>query len=91
MKVGRQFIGEHDKFLWLSRGDTKAETASLMTAAKYRALQTEQYATKMMKTGTANAEYVNNMATQETILCQRARYWQKNSTISDMKFCSATH
>jgi hypothetical protein len=38
---GRELIGEQDGFLWLSRGDTKAEAASLVTAAKDRALQTE--------------------------------------------------
>jgi len=33
----------------------------------------------MLNTGTANAEYVNSMATQLTTLCQRAWYWQNNT------------
>ena len=35
----RQFISEEDTFLWLSKGDLKAETESEMLAAQDRALK----------------------------------------------------
>jgi len=44
-----QLISEEDTFLWLSKGDLKAETESEIVAAQDRALQTK-YATKIMNT-----------------------------------------
>ena len=41
----RQLISEEDKFLWLSKGDVKAETESEIVAAQVQALQTKYYAT----------------------------------------------
>ena len=35
----RQLISEEDTFLWLSKGDLKAETESEIVAAQYQALQ----------------------------------------------------
>jgi len=46
----RQLIGEEDTFLWLSKGDLKAETESEIVAAQDQALQTEYYATKILNT-----------------------------------------
>ena len=43
-------IREEDKFLWLSKGDLKAETESEIVAAKDQALQTKYYATKNLNT-----------------------------------------
>jgi len=48
----RQLIGEEVTFLWLSKGDLKAETESEMVAAQDQALQTEYYATKILNTDT---------------------------------------
>ena len=39
--VDRQFISEEDVFLWLSKGDLKAETESEIVAAQDQALQTK--------------------------------------------------
>jgi len=44
--IDRQLIGEEDTFLWLSKGDLKAETESEIVAAQDKALQTKSYATK---------------------------------------------
>jgi len=44
----RQLISEEDSFLWLSKGDLKAETASEIVAAQDQALQTKYYATKIL-------------------------------------------
>ena len=44
-KVDRQLISEEDTFLWLSKGDLKAETESEIVAAQDQALQTKCYAT----------------------------------------------
>ena len=41
----RQLISEEDTFLWLSKGDLKAETESEIVAAQDQALQTTYYAT----------------------------------------------
>jgi hypothetical protein len=43
-KIDRQFISEGDTFLWLSKGDLKAETKSEIVAAQDQALQTKYYA-----------------------------------------------
>jgi len=48
----RQLISEGDTFLWLSKGDLKAETESEIVAAQDRALQTKYYATKILNTET---------------------------------------
>ena len=37
----RQFISEEDTFLWLSKGNLKAETGSEIVAARDQALQTK--------------------------------------------------
>ena len=50
--IDRLLIGEEDTFIWLSKGDLKAETESEMAAAQDRALQTEYCATKILNTET---------------------------------------
>jgi hypothetical protein len=44
----RQLINEEYTFLWLSRGDLKAETESEIIAAQDQALQTKYHATKIL-------------------------------------------
>jgi len=44
--IERQLINEKDTFLWLSKGDLKAETESEIVAAQDQAIQTKCYATK---------------------------------------------
>jgi len=46
--IDRQLISEEDTFLWLSKGDLKAETESEID----QALQTKYYATKILSTET---------------------------------------
>jgi hypothetical protein len=48
----RQLISEEDTFLWLLKGDLKAETESEIVAAQDRVLQTKYYATKILNTET---------------------------------------
>ena len=50
--IDRQLIGEEDTFLWVSKGDLKAETESEIVAAQDQALQTKYYATKILNTET---------------------------------------
>jgi hypothetical protein len=45
-----QLISEEDTFLWLTKGDLKAETESEIVAAQDQALQTKYYATKTLNT-----------------------------------------
>jgi hypothetical protein len=45
-------ISEEDTFLWLTKGDLKAETESEIVAAQDQALQTKYYATKILNTNT---------------------------------------
>jgi hypothetical protein len=52
--IGRQLINEEDAFLWLSKGDLKAETKNEIVAAQVQALQTKYYATKILNTETDN-------------------------------------
>jgi len=52
--IDRQLIGEEDTFLWLSKGELKAETESEIVAAQDQALQTKYYAAKILKTETEN-------------------------------------
>jgi len=46
--IDRQLIGEEDTFLWLSKGELKAETESEIVATQDQALQTKYYATKIL-------------------------------------------
>jgi len=39
--MDRQLISEEDTFLWLSKGDLKAETESEIVAAQHQALNTK--------------------------------------------------
>ena len=50
--IDRQFIGEEDMFLWLSKGDLKVETESEIAAARDQTLKTKYYATKILNTQT---------------------------------------
>jgi hypothetical protein len=46
------FFSEEDPFLWLSKGDLKAEIESEIVAAQDQALHTNYYATKLLNTET---------------------------------------
>ena len=46
--IDRQLISEEDTFLWLSKGDLKAENESEIVAAQDQAIQTKYYATKIL-------------------------------------------
>ena len=50
--IDRQLIKEEDTFLWLSKGDLKAETESEIVVAQDEALQTKYSATKILSTET---------------------------------------
>jgi hypothetical protein len=47
---GRKIISEEDTFLWLSKGDLKAEIEIETEAAQDQALHTKYYGKKMLKT-----------------------------------------
>ena len=48
--IDRQLISEEDTFLWLLKGDLKAETESEIVAAQDQALQTKYYVIKILNT-----------------------------------------
>ena len=50
--IDRQIITKEDTFLWLLKGDLKAETDSEIVAVQDPALQTKYYATKILSTET---------------------------------------
>jgi len=50
--IDTQLISEEDTFLWLSKGDLKAETESEIMASQDQALHTKYYATKILNTKT---------------------------------------
>jgi hypothetical protein len=50
--IDRQIISEEDTFLWLLKGDLKAETESEIVATQEQALQTKYYVTKILNTET---------------------------------------
>jgi hypothetical protein len=50
--MDRQLIGEGETFLWLSKGDLKAENESEIVAAQDKALHKKYYATKVLNTET---------------------------------------
>ena len=52
--IDRQLISEEDTFIWLSKGDLKAETESGIVAAQDQALQTNYFSTKILDTETDN-------------------------------------
>jgi hypothetical protein len=51
-RIDKHLISEEDTFLWLSKGDLKAETESEIVAAQDQALQTKYHATKILQTET---------------------------------------
>jgi hypothetical protein len=46
--IDKDLISEENMFLWLSKGDLKAETESEIVAAQDQALQTKYHATKIL-------------------------------------------
>jgi hypothetical protein len=48
--IDKQLISEEDMFLWLLKGDLKAETGSEIVAAQDKSLQTKYHATKILQT-----------------------------------------
>ena len=63
--IDRQLISEEDTFLWLSKGDLKAETESEIVAAQDQALQMKYYATNnWAQKQIANADFANNLMRQ---------------------------
>ena len=82
--IDRQLISEEDTFLWLSKGDLKAETESEIVAAQDQALQTKYYATKILSSETDSKCRLCQQF-DETIdhRISNALYWQKNSTQKD--------
>jgi hypothetical protein len=86
--IDKHLISEEDTFLWLSKGDLKAETENEIVAAQDQALQPNTIQQKYCKQKQiVNADCVNNLRRQQTALCQRAQYWQKNNTSSGMIEC----
>jgi hypothetical protein len=60
--IDKHLISEEDTFLWLSKGDLKAEPESEIVAAQDQALRTKYHATKYCKQKQiANADYVTNL------------------------------
>jgi Ni,Fe-hydrogenase III component G len=63
--IDRQVISEEDTFLWLSKGNLKAETESEIVAAQDKTLQTKYYATKILNTETeSKCRLANNLTGQ---------------------------
>jgi hypothetical protein len=50
--IYKQLISEEDTFIWITKGDLKAETESEIVAAQDQTLQTKYYATKILNTET---------------------------------------
>ena len=50
--MDRQLISEEDTFLWLPKGDLKAETESEIVAVQDQALHTKHYGKKILKAET---------------------------------------
>jgi len=50
--IDRELISEEDTFLWVLKGDLKAETESEIVPAQDQVLQTKYYATKILNTET---------------------------------------
>jgi hypothetical protein len=48
--IDRQLISEEDTFLWLSKGDLKAETECEIEAVQDQAIKTKYYTTKILNT-----------------------------------------
>jgi hypothetical protein len=48
--IDSQLISEEETFLWLTKGNLNAETESEIVAAQDQALQTKNYARKILKT-----------------------------------------
>lgn len=61
-----QLISEKDTFLWISRGNLKAETEDELEAVQEQVYQNKYYATNtiQLKKQIANADYAENTTVQ---------------------------
>ena len=59
--IDRQLISEEDTFLWLLKGDLKAETEIEIVAAQDQALQTITQQKFWTHRQIANADFANNL------------------------------
>ena len=79
--IDLQLFSEEDMFLWLQRGNLKAETESEIITAQDQELQTKSHAKKCYKQEQiARADCVSSLTRWQTTLCQHTEYWQKYST-----------
>jgi hypothetical protein len=79
--MDRQLISEEDTFLWLSKGDLKAETESEIVAAQDQALNTKYCATNILHT---EMDIQCRLCQQHDETIDRINYqhdqnWQKNN------------
>ena len=90
--IDRQLIGEEDTFLWLSKGDLKAETESEMVAAQDQAIQTKYYATKILNTETESKCKLCQQF-DETIdhIISACSYWQRTVHKKHDNVCAQLH
>jgi len=87
--IDRQFISEEDTFLWLSRGDLKAETESEIVAAQDQALETKYYATKILNTETDSKcrlcqqfeETIDHIISACPILAKKKQYIKRHDGV----------
>ena len=77
--IDRQLISEEDTFLWLSKGDLKAETESEIVAAQDQALQTKYYATKRLNTDIDSKCRLWQQFDNRIDHIISACHWEKNS------------
>jgi hypothetical protein len=68
--IDKHLISEEDTFLWLSKGDLKAERESEIVVAQDQALQTKYHATKILQTEKDSKCRLYHQF--EETLCQRA-------------------
>jgi len=62
--IDRQLISAEDSFLWLSKGDLKAETESEIVAAQDQALQIIIRQKHWTQRQIASADFANNLTRQ---------------------------
>ena len=85
----RQLISEEDTFLWLSKGDLKAETEKEIVAGQDQALNTKYYATKILHTETDSKcrlrqqhdNTIDHMTSARTILAKE-KYVKRHDKVS---------
>jgi hypothetical protein len=82
LNIDRQLVSEEDTFLWLTKGDLKAEIESEILAAQDQALQMECYATEILNTETDSKCRLYQQFDETCLILAKEQYIKRHDRVS---------